>query len=87
MFFFPDWTRSLEKVLFSFHLTRVFFRSVYERAMDVDHQAQVHRVGDEEQTGQPRQEPLGQGGHHPPPRQPVLVQVHVHGGDAQPCLG
>ena len=45
--------------------------------------AEVHRDGDEEQAGEPRQEPLGQGRHHPAQGQPVLVQVHLHGGDAQ----
>lgn len=96
-------------------------RSVYERALDVDHRsglgvtltfnkphlattltfaskpnpapqehrsvAEVHGVRDEEQAGEPREEPVGPRRHHPAARLPVLVQVHLHGGDAQQHLG
>ncbi len=44
--------------------------------------AQVRRDGNEEQAGEPREEHLGQGRDDLAACQPVLVQVHLHGGDA-----
>ncbi|KAI4792548.1 hypothetical protein KUCAC02_033310 [Chaenocephalus aceratus] len=76
---YAQWEESLKEVQRA--------RSIYERALDVDHRNITLWLKYAEMEMKSRQvnharKHLGPSHHHPPPRQPVLVQVHVHGGDA-----